>query len=156
MKLSTDLRKLNVWVPTLILGASLATLIRYEGQITKDPYLIFINMVLSIITLVAFMFNIWLPGLFVGVIGTVIIISFHENYRTVGGSYASFYKEDSIHIDTSVFILTLFALFVFSYIYRPLEKRLPRVLKFLLAIIIIIVGLFILPSSIETLLRNIS
>ena len=156
MKFSADFRKRSVWVPTLTLGALLATLIIYEDQITKYPYLLFINMVLSIITLVAFMFNIWLPVLFVGVIGSFIMISFHENYRTVGGSFASFYKEDSIHIDTSVFILTLFAFIVFSYMYRPLEKRLPRALKVLLAIIIIIVGLFILPSSIETLLRNIS
>ena len=155
MKLSTDFRKLNVWVPTLIFGASLAALIIYEDQITKDPYLIFINMVLSIITLIAFMFNVWLPVLFVGVIGSVLIISDHEHSRNVWSYSTAIYKEDSIHIDTSVFILTLFAFIVFSYMYRLLEKRLPRVLKFLLAIIIIIVGLFILPSNIETLLKNI-
>ena len=157
MKLSVDLRKRNVWLPTLILGAILATLIIFEFIVTQDTNFLFIHMVLSIITLVAFMVNIWLPILFVGAIGTTFIISWHDHYyyKNPWGPSASFYKEDTMHIDTSVFILTLFAFIVFSYMYRPLEKRLPRAVKFLLAIVIIIIGLVTLPSNIDSLLNKI-
>jgi hypothetical protein len=149
MKLTIDFRKPRVWVSTFILAAILAFAIRAEFLDYDDRNFLFIHIILSIVSLVAFMMNAWLPL----IIPPVILPFIYDLFLTPNRMFLSGdFKIAVAHLDYSIYLLTIFSINVITYLHRVTGKMLSEESWKTLGYLIMIFGMAFLPTIIQVLL----